>query len=77
MVITGLVMPKVSGRGLLEHLRNTRPQTGALVISGYSDDAVMRRGIFLDTTSFLQKPFAFDVMAAKVRSLIDSRGKSS
>jgi PAS domain S-box-containing protein len=77
VVITDLVMPKVSGRGLLEHLRNTRPQTGALVISGYSDDAVMRRGIFLDTTSFLQKPFAFDVMAAKVRSLIDSRGKSS
>jgi two-component system, cell cycle sensor histidine kinase and response regulator CckA len=77
VVITDLVMPKVSGRALVDHVRSTRPQTGTLVISGYSDDAVVKRGIFLDTTSFLQKPFAFDVMTAKVRSLIDSRGKSS
>jgi len=77
VVITDLVMPKVSGRGVLDHVRDTRPQTGTLVISGYSDDAVVRRGIFLDTTIFLQKPFAFDVMAAKVRSLIESRARSS
>ncbi len=77
VVITDLVMPKVSGRALLDHVRTTRPQTGTLVISGYSDDAAVRQGIFLDTTSFLQKPFAFEVMAARVRSLIGSRRKPS
>ena len=77
VVITDLVMPKVSGRALLDHVRSTRPQTGALVISGYSDDAAVRQGLFLDTTSFLQKPFAFDLMAARVKSLINSRRKPS
>jgi YesN/AraC family two-component response regulator len=64
-------MPNFSGRLLIEHVRKTRPSTSVLVISGYADDAVIRHGIFLETTSFLQKPFTFSVLGAKIRTLLD------
>ena len=73
LLISDIVMPKVNGRGLVDHIRKTRPQTNVLVISGYADDAVIRHGIYLETTCFLQKPFTFQVLGAKIRTLLDKR----
>jgi CheY-like chemotaxis protein len=71
LLISDIVMPKTSGRGLLDHVRKTRPETSVLVISGYADDAVIRHGIFLETTCFLQKPFTFQLLGSKIRSVLD------
>jgi YesN/AraC family two-component response regulator len=69
-------MPKLNGRGLVEHMRRTRPETNVLMISGYGDDAVMRQGIPLDPSCFLQKPFTFQAFGAKIRSILDKKGKN-
>ncbi|HKD14481.1 MAG TPA: ATP-binding protein, partial [Candidatus Angelobacter sp.] len=71
VLITDIVMPKTNGRGLLDHIRKTRPETKVLVISGYADDAVIRHGIFLESTYFLQKPFTFQLLGSKIRKLLD------
>lgn len=71
LLISDIVMPKTNGRGLLDHIRKTRPETSVLVISGYADDAVIRHGIFLETTYFLQKPFTFQLLGLKIRKLLD------
>ena len=71
LLISDIVMPKTNGRGLLDHIRKTRPQTQVLVISGFADDAVIRHGIFLEKTCFLQKPFTFHLLGTKIRSVLD------
>jgi two-component system, cell cycle sensor histidine kinase and response regulator CckA len=71
LLISDIVMPKTNGRGLLDHIRKTRPETSVLVISGYADDSVIRHGIFLETTYFLQKPFTFQLLGSKIRKLLD------
>ena len=71
LLISDIVMPKTNGRGLLDHIRKTRPETSVLVISGYADDEVVRHGIFLETTCFLQKPFTLQILGAKIRKLLD------
>ncbi|HEY6351844.1 MAG TPA: response regulator [Candidatus Angelobacter sp.] len=71
LLISDIVMPKTNGRGLLGHICKTRPDTCVLVISGYADDAVIRHGIFLETTCFLQKPFTFQLLGSKIRKLLD------
>ena len=71
LLISDIVMPKVSGRGLVEHVRKTRPGTNVLIISGYGADAVWRHGIALDPTCFLQKPFIFQELSAKIRAILD------
>jgi CheY-like chemotaxis protein len=71
LLISDIVMPKLNGRGLVEHVRKARPQTNVLVISGYADDAVLSHGISLDSSSFLQKPFTFQALGAKIRAILD------
>ncbi len=71
LLISDIVMPKLNGRGLVEHVRKARPQTNVLVISGYADDAVLSHGISLDSSCFLQKPFTFQALGAKIRAILD------
>ena len=68
------VMPKMGCRAVLEHVRKTRPGTEVLMISGYANDDVPRQGIALDPFRFLQKPFTFQALSARIREMI---GKSS
>lgn len=42
-----------------------------LYISGYANDAAALEGIGLESEPFLQKPFAMDELARKVRGLLD------
>jgi PAS domain S-box-containing protein len=74
LLISDIVMPKLNGRGLVEHVRKARPRTNVLVISGYADDAVLSHGISLDSSCFLQKPFTFQALGAKIRAILDKGG---
>ncbi|HST79216.1 MAG TPA: response regulator [Verrucomicrobiae bacterium] len=70
LLVTDIVMPGGSGRVLVEHMKEARPETGVLVISGHPDDAVHQHG-FLSSTSFLQKPFTLQSLGVKIRSILD------
>jgi two-component system cell cycle sensor histidine kinase/response regulator CckA len=71
LLISDIVMPRLNGRGLVEHVRKARPRTNVLMISGYADDAVLSHGISLDSSCFLQKPFTFQDLGAKIRAILD------
>jgi two-component system, cell cycle sensor histidine kinase and response regulator CckA len=74
LVISDIVMPKLGGRGVVEHMRKTRPGTGVLMISGYANDDMPRHGITLDPSCFLQKPFTFQALTAKIREMVGKNG---
>jgi DNA-binding NtrC family response regulator len=71
LLISDIVMPRLSGRGLVDHVRKTRPGTNVLIISGYGADAVWRNGIALDPSCFLQKPFTFQALSTQIRAVLD------
>ncbi|HXI98208.1 MAG TPA: PAS domain S-box protein [Gemmatimonadaceae bacterium] len=70
-VITDVVMPGMNGRELVEKLLEMRPGIASLLMSGYTDDDVLRRGVLQGDTAFLQKPFTPDQLARKVREVLD------
>jgi CheY-like chemotaxis protein len=72
LVVTDVVMPGVSGRGLAEVLRADRPGLAVLFVSGYTDDEVVRRGVIQETAHFLQKPFTPSELARKVRAVLSA-----
>lgn len=73
IVVTDLIMPGMSGRELVQALRQIRPGVAALYVSGYTQDEIIRRGLHDPSVSFLQKPFTADELTNKVRAVLDAR----
>ena len=72
MLVTDVVMPRMSGLELVNQLAERWPEIKVLYMSGYTDDAVINYGIRHDATHFLQKPFDPEELALKVREVLNS-----
>jgi CheY-like chemotaxis protein len=72
LLMTDVVMPQMGGREVAEKLAHKYPQMKILFTSGYTDDAVVRHGVIEAGTNFIQKPFALDALAHKVREILDA-----
>jgi two-component system cell cycle sensor histidine kinase/response regulator CckA len=71
LLVTDVVMPKMNGRELAEHVAVLRPGIRVLFMSGYTQDAIIHRGVLNEETEFLEKPFTPDGLARKVRKILD------
>jgi CheY-like chemotaxis protein len=71
LVLTDVVMPEMSGREMVERLRQTHPGLRALYMSGYTDAAITRQGVLEPGAPFIQKPFGVEALAKKVREVLD------
>src|SRR6185295_2060742 len=76
LLVTDVVMPGMDGRELADRLGPIHPETRCLFMSGYTDDAVVRRGVREQGMPFLQKPFSIDALALKVREVLDQPARA-
>jgi PAS domain S-box-containing protein len=70
ILITDVVMPRLSGRDLATKLCSERPGLKVLFISGYTDDTIVRHGALEGGVAFLQKPFNLRALADKIREVL-------
>lgn len=70
LVIADLMMPKMKGRELYEHVRCLSPTVRFLFVSGYRADQLGQDFVVEKGVDFLEKPFDLDQMAATIRKLL-------
>jgi two-component system cell cycle sensor histidine kinase/response regulator CckA len=71
ILLTDVIMPKMSGRELAEQILERRPAIKVIYMSGYTDDAIVQHGVLESGMAFLQKPFSPDAVVRKVREVLD------
>jgi hypothetical protein len=71
LLLTDVVMPNLSGKDLADQLKQIRPTTKVIFMSGYADHA-FRCGTEANARiEMLEKPFSGPSLLAKVRSVLD------
>ena len=73
LLITDIVMPRMSGRELAEKILQANPNMRVLFSSGYTDDKFMMRGTEDKFMDYINKPFTSETLAHKVRQLLDKK----
>jgi two-component system cell cycle sensor histidine kinase/response regulator CckA len=73
LLVTDVVMPKISGPELALQLSRIRPEMLVLYMSGYTDHTALQHGLLREDVAYLQKPITPTSLATKVRDVFERR----
>ncbi|HZE97564.1 MAG TPA: response regulator [Planctomycetota bacterium] len=73
LLLTDVVLPRLSGPEIAFLVNRARPGTRVLFMSGYTDRGIVENGILESGISFLQKPFGPDALVKKVREVLSAK----
>ncbi|TAM49944.1 MAG: PAS domain S-box protein [Acidobacteria bacterium] len=71
LLLTDLMLPGALGPQLAQGLRDRWPELRVILMSGYTEDEAVRRGVSQGKVRFLQKPFDMATLAREVRVTLD------
>jgi PAS domain S-box-containing protein len=71
LVVTDIVMPRMTGPQMVKSLVGLRPETKVLFMSGYPDNSIVDHGVLERGVAFLAKPLTPEGLLRKVRELLD------
>jgi PAS domain S-box-containing protein len=71
LLLTDLMLPGIPGSRLAAGLSKRWPGLRVLLMSGYTDDEALHRGVGDGTLHFLQKPFGIALLAREIRAALE------
>jgi two-component system cell cycle sensor histidine kinase/response regulator CckA len=70
LIVTDLMMPRMDGLGLKQHIAALRPDVKFLFMSGYAEHLLEQHRGSLEGCAFLAKPFLPEELVNKVSGLL-------
>ena len=71
LLLTDIIMPRMNGKELAYRIGLLAPETKVLFCSAYPEELVSRHGMIESRFPFLQKPVTPELLATKVRAVLD------
>jgi PAS domain S-box-containing protein len=71
LLITDVGLPGLNGRQVADAARLLRPGLKVIFMTGYAENAASAQGFLEPGMTMVTKPFAMDVLAAKIRATIE------
>ncbi len=75
LLLTDVILPGANGRETALQVLIERPAALVIYMSGYTDDAIIRHGVFEKEVVFLQKPFTGDALARRIREVLSAESQ--
>ena len=72
MVLSDVIMPKMNGPEIVQHIEQQYPDIKVLFMSGYNDNIISHHGVLDEGINFIQKPFSLNDLTEKVREVLES-----
>jgi CheY-like chemotaxis protein len=72
LVVSDVVMPRMSGGALAKEVARVRPGTQFLFVSGYAGKTILDHKVVDLETNFLQKPYTLRQLSSKIRRALDT-----
>jgi PAS domain S-box-containing protein len=73
LMVTDVVMPGMAGPDLARAVKILRPETSIIFMSGYTENSMLQHDLIEPDANFLQKPFAPEEFAERVRQVLDRK----
>lgn len=72
LLLTDVIMPEMTGREVAQRVREQRPGTKVVYMSGYSPEAIAHDGLLDAGAAFVRKPFESGLLLQTVRRTLDT-----
>jgi CheY-like chemotaxis protein len=75
VLLTDVVMPGMSGVDLARRFQSRYPNAQVVLMSGYTDDILLRSGMNQSQTVLLPKPFSLQDLVSKLRAMLADKAR--
>ena len=70
LLLTDVIMPKITGKKLVEALLAEQKEFKVLYMSGYTDNMIVHQGILDENIEFINKPLIPSFLTKKIREVL-------